>query len=43
MAHDLVFIDDVAALRSSRMNSEVYKATISAQMHPNAAEVIARK
>ena len=34
----LVFIDDVTADKSSRMNSGVYKALLSAQIQPNAAK-----
>lgn len=37
----LVFIDVITADRSIRMNSDVYKATISAQTQPNAAKLIA--
>ena len=36
----LVFIDDVTADRSSRMNSEAYSATLSAQIQLNAAKLI---
>ena len=36
----LVFIDDVTADRSSRMNSEVYRALLSAQIQPNVAKLI---
>ncbi len=36
----LVFIDDVTEDRSSRINSEVYKAILSAQIQPNAAKLI---
>ena len=36
----LVFIDDVTADRSSSINSEVYRAIISAQIQPNAAKLI---
>ena len=36
----LVFIDDVSADISSRMNSEVYRAQLSAQIQPNAAKLI---
>ncbi len=32
----LVFIDDVTADRYSRMNSEVFKAILSAHIQPNA-------
>ena len=33
----LVLIDDVTAGRSSRMNSEVYRSILSAQIQTNAA------
>ena len=33
----LVFIDDVTADRSSKVHSEVYRATLSAQIQPDAA------
>ncbi len=36
----LVFIDDVTEDRSSRMNSEVYREILSAQIQPNAAKMI---
>ncbi len=36
----LVFIDDVTEDRSSRMNSEVYRDILSAQIQPNAAKLI---
>ncbi len=36
----LVFIDDVTEDRSSRMNSEVYREILSAQILPNAAKLI---
>lgn len=36
----LVFIDDVTADKSIRMNSEVFKAILSAHIPPNAAELI---
>ena len=36
----MVFIDDVTADRSSRMNSEVYRALLSAQIQQNAAKLI---
>ena len=36
----LVFIDDVTADRSSRMNSEVYRATLPAQIQSNATKLI---
>ena len=39
----LVFIDDVTADKSSRMNSEVFRAIISAHIQPNAAELIGRR
>jgi len=39
----LVFIDDVTKDRSSRMNSEVYRDILSAQIQPNAAKLIARR
>lgn len=35
-----MFIDDVTAHISSRVNSEVYKAIFSAQIQPNALELI---
>ena len=35
----LVFINDVTADRSNRMNSEVYRALLSALIQPNAAKV----
>ena len=35
----LVFIDDVTAGRSSKMNSEVYRAILSAQLQPNATKL----
>ena len=38
----LVFIDDVAADRSSRMNSEVFWAILSAHIKPNASELVGR-
>ncbi len=38
----LVFIDDVTEDRSSRMNSEVYRYILSAQIQSNAAKVIGR-
>ncbi len=34
----LVFSDDVTEDRSSRMNSEVYKDILSAQIQPNGAQ-----
>ncbi len=36
----LVFIDDVTADKSSRMNSEVFRAILSAHIQPNASELI---
>ena len=36
----LVLINDVTTDRSSRRNSEVYRATLSSQIQPNAAELI---
>ncbi len=36
----LVFIDDVTADKSSRMNSEVFRAISSAHIQPNASELI---
>jgi len=36
----LVFIDDLTADQSSRMNSELYRAILSAQIQPNAAKLI---
>ena len=36
----LVFTEDVTADRSSRMNSEVYWAQLSAQIQPNTAKLI---
>ena len=33
----VMFIDTVAADRSSRMNSQVYRAILSAHIQPNAA------
>ncbi len=38
----LVFIDDVTADRSSRVNSEVFKAIPSAHIQPNATKTIGR-
>lgn len=38
----LVFIDDVTAEKSSRMNSEVFRAILSAQIQPNASKLIGR-
>ena len=39
----LVFIDDVTADRSSKMNSEVYRAILSAHIQPNATKLIGRR
>lgn len=36
----LVFIGDVTADKSSRMNSEVFKAILCAHIQPNAAELV---
>ena len=36
----LVFISDVTADRSAKMNSEGYRAIISAHIQPNAKKVI---
>ena len=36
----LVFIDNVPADRSSRMNPEENRALLSAQIHPNAAKLM---
>ncbi len=38
----LVFIDDVTADKSSRINSEVFRAILSAHIQPNASELIGR-
>lgn len=38
----LVFIDDVTADRSSRMNSEVHSSVLSAHVQPNGAKLIGR-
>ncbi len=38
----LVFIDDVTADKISRMNSEVFRAILSAHIQPNASELIGR-
>ena len=35
----LVFIDDMTADKSSRMNSRMYKATVSAQIQTNASKL----
>ncbi len=42
-AGSLVFIDDVNADKSSRMNSEVFRAILSAHIQPNASELIGRR
>ncbi|CAJ0915358.1 unnamed protein product [Ranitomeya imitator] len=39
----LVFIDDIRADKSSRMNSEVDRDILSAQIQPNAAKLIGRR
>ncbi len=39
----LVFIDDVTTDKSSRMNSEVFRAILSAHIQPNASELIGRR
>ncbi len=39
----LVFIDDVTTDKSSRMNSEVFQAILSAHIQPNASELIGRR
>ncbi|MCJ8739407.1 hypothetical protein PDJAM_G00046810 [Pangasius djambal] len=39
----LVFIDDVTADRSSKMNSEVSRALLSAHIQPNATKLIGRR
>ena len=39
----LVFIDDVTAVRSSKMNSEVYRAILSSHIQPNATKLIGRR
>ena len=39
----LVFIDDVTADKSSRMNSEVFRAILSDHIQPNASELIGRR
>ncbi|CAJ0940177.1 unnamed protein product [Ranitomeya imitator] len=39
----LVFIDDVTQDRSSRMNSEVFRAILCAQIQPNAAKLIGHR
>uniref|UniRef100_A0A8C5R1Q5 Transposase n=1 Tax=Leptobrachium leishanense TaxID=445787 RepID=A0A8C5R1Q5_9ANUR len=39
----LVFIDDVTADKSRRLNSEVFRAILSAHIQPNAAELIGRR
>ena len=38
----LVFIDDVIADKSSRMNSEVFRAMLSAHIQANVSELIGR-
>ena len=38
----LLFIDDVTADKSSRMNSEVFGAILSAHIQPNASKLIGR-
>ncbi len=35
--------DDVTADKSSRMNSEVFRAILSAHIQPNASELIGRR
>ena len=37
---ELVFIDDVTADRSSRMNSKVYRVLLSAHIQPHAGELM---
>lgn len=39
----LVFTDDVTADKSSTMNSEVFRAILSAHIQPNASELIGRR
>ena len=39
----MVFIDDVTADKSSRMNSEVFRAILSAHIQPDASELIGRR
>ena len=39
----LVFFDDVTAGKSNRMNSEVLRAILSAQIQPNASKLIGRR
>ncbi len=39
----LVFTEDVTEDRSRRINSEVYKDVLSAQIQPNAAKLIGRR
>ena len=39
----LVFIDEVTADKSSRMNSEVFRAILSAHIQPNASELIGQQ
>ena len=36
----LLFIDDVTAERSGKMNSEVYRAIVSTPSQPNAAKLM---
>ena len=38
-----VFIDDVTADKSSRMNSEAFQAILSAHIQTNASELIGRR
>ena len=38
----LVFIDDVTADKSSRINSEVFRAILYAHIQPNVSELIGR-
>ena len=38
-----VFIDDVTADKSSRMNSEVFRVILSAHIQPNASELIGQR
>lgn len=39
----LVFIDDATADRSSRMNSELYRSLLSADIQSNAAKLIQQR
>uniref|UniRef100_A0A667YPJ5 Transposase n=1 Tax=Myripristis murdjan TaxID=586833 RepID=A0A667YPJ5_9TELE len=39
----LVYIDDVTADGSSRMNSDVYRAILSAHIQPNATKLIGQR